>query len=419
MKGTDDMDKKTFDTLRERFDEARNDAVSDVIERITAHFAGDKWTLDQLEAVWGKHIISFDGLTDEEYKRYKADDYFMDIEDAFDNMEDTLNSEDFNFDSLVKLADEFGVDLDGVKRPYKFIIFTPDVDPDKYDFAKPVEDIDEDKIDPEDVAEYVICDGRDEMLEVWEGLYKRYEGEWYYVKDDAGILVGGAMDMNDLDTLENFRSFLRDPKLVRQDYIKDVLDYFFDENGRLKAKSVKELEDVYGLEVVCTDGCSAEEYEEIYNDDTVITDRNAKDMDYMKETLSHDTDQHLIELYSKYVDTSKATYLENAYGMIKSTENGFASIYNARTNGERTPAILKKDPSIEGVYEFWIKMGADVNTNGGKIIGKIYDLNGEKEVAKALEGIESGYAVLSTSKGRMTLKDAVKYYEDRQRLLKE
>ena len=314
------MDKKTFDTLRERFDEARNDAVSDVIERITAHFAGDKWTLDQLEAVWGKHIISFDGLTDEEYKRYKADDYFMNIDDAFDNMEDTLNSEDF--DSLVKLADEFGVDLDGVTRPYKFIIFTPDVDPDKYDFARPVEDIDEDKIDPEDVAEYVICDGRDEMLEKWESLYKHYEGEWYYVKDDAGILVGGAMDMNDLDTLENFRSFLRDPKLVRQDYIDGVLEHFFGINGQFRDTPNEELEDVYGLEVVCTDGCSAEEYEEIYNNDTVITDRNAKDMDYMKETLSHNTDQRLIELYGKYADTSKATSLENARDMIRGVENG-------------------------------------------------------------------------------------------------
>ena len=415
------MDKKTFDTLRERFDANRNDAVSDVIERITAHFAGDKWTLEQLETVWGKHIISFDGLTDEEYKRYKADDYFMDIEDALDSiaMEDTLNSEDFNFDSLVKLADEFGVDLDGVTRPYKFIFFTPDVDPDKYDFAKPIEDIDEDKIDPEDVAEYVICDGRDEMLEVWEGLYKHYEGRYYYVKDDAGILVGGAMDINDLDTLENFRSFLRDPKLVRQDYINGVLEHFFDENGTFKNKSDEELKDVYGLEVVCTDGCSAEEYEEIYNDDTVVTDKNAKDMNYMKDTLCHNTDQRLIELYSKYADTSKVTSLENARDMIKSVENGFASFYNAVTDGVKTPAILKKDPSIEGVYEFWIKMGADNNNNGGKIIGKIYDLNGDYEVSKALEGIESGFAVLSTSKGRMSLEDTVKYYEDRQRLIKE
>ena len=64
-------------------------------------------------------------------------------------------------------------------------------------------------------------------------------------------------------------------------------------------------------------------------------------------------------------------------------------------------------------------MGADVNTNGGKIIGKIYDLNGDYEVSKALEQIESGTALLSTSKGRMSLGDAVKYYEDRQRLLKE
>lgn len=113
------------------------------------------------------------------------------------------------------------------------------------------------------------------------------------------------------------------------------------------------------------------------------------------------------EEYSENSYTTKDTMSEYAQDMIKSVDKGFSSFCEGKTNGVKTHTILKKDPVIEGVYELWVKVGADKNSNGGKIIGKIYDLNGKDEVEKALEEINNDSAVLSTSKGRMTLKDAI------------
>ena len=90
--------------------------------------------------------------------------------------------------------------LDG--KPYKIIIFTPDVTDEQYNLTDNIDDIDEDTIDPKDIELYVICRDKDELISKWTELYEQYEGCWYYVKDNNSIIVGGVMDAYDLDDIE-------------------------------------------------------------------------------------------------------------------------------------------------------------------------------------------------------------------------
>ena len=90
--------------------------------------------------------------------------------------------------------------LDG--KPYKIIIFTPDVTDKQYNLTDNIDDIDEDTIDPKDIELYVICRDKDELIGKWAELYEQYEGSWYYVKDNNSIIVGGAMDAYDLDVID-------------------------------------------------------------------------------------------------------------------------------------------------------------------------------------------------------------------------
>lgn len=109
--------------------------------------------------------------------------------------------------------------LDG--KPYKIIIFTPDVTDEQYNLTDNIDDIDEDTIDPKDIELYVICRDKDELIGKWTELYEQYEGSWYYVKGNNSIIVGGAMDAYDLDVIDEIEPENLKEKTKPKDIEKD------------------------------------------------------------------------------------------------------------------------------------------------------------------------------------------------------
>ena len=120
--------------------------------------------------------------------------------------------------------------------------------------------------------------------------------------------------------------------------------------------------------------------------------------------------EYLEELY----DEEKTDYLTMAKNFINNADKGFVSTGRLISSDPKVGEALlvaKKDPSLEDVYEIWVKVGYDRNGNGGKIIGKIYDLCGVEEFAQALKEIDNEEAILTVQGERKNIADVLKGYK--------
>ena len=329
---------------QKRFEELNQKAKDICIESIIKHFEGDSWTVHQLEDIWGENVINTEGMTEEQISAY---DNFVSLNKALDKaeLENLLRTNtDFDFGTLLLYADnEFHTDLKDLVIPYKIVILQetdehPLTDWDEVELML----ADEDDLSADNIKEYVICYGKQDLIEKWEDLLKQNEGAWYGVKDDSGLIVGGAYDPNDIENLEELyeekpsyifgNSFITTSEMVNEEQTNELV------LGVMAMKWAKNLDRGFG--------CCAK-----------LLDADGKQR-------------------------------------------------------ENNPFVIgKKDPSLEGVYELWIRTGCDDNGNGGKVAGKIYDLCGTKELAKALYEIDKETAVLTTENGRKNIKDVLEEYE--------
>lgn len=203
------MDKDKFYAQSNTFDEMYADKVSYLRGLITEHFFGEdsRQTYDQI------HDLTGEPVTEEFLEKWDSE-----------YLDDLLLGEEFTLPTLIDYAERFGINLDGVTVPYKIIIFNPEV------VAESPEDrnallgnrVDEESI-CDKISGYVVCNGRDDMLKYWNELYKQHEGNWYMVKDGERVLIGGAMDINDLDDLEELPSY-------SMDTYKDLADKMLNNN---------------------------------------------------------------------------------------------------------------------------------------------------------------------------------------------
>ena len=401
---------------QEAYEEYYTQAVNFLRDKIEAHFEGDNWTNEHLEELYGKTLYSAEGIDDVTYNEYSAPDSGMiDVSSALrkENIQEELDTRE-DITELIGLAEKMKIDFTGLNEPYKLIILrdSEDIIIEDWDTADDL--LSNEAEIGDNLEKIIVCQNREDLIKAWELYLNDYEGCWYGVtSSDYGIIVGGAYDPGDIDyILDSTKSYNRDvdddliretyntiqPKMTTEDkYIERIVNHFFDDYGGVKA-DVDDFEKFYELPVAYTGGDSTEEYEKIYNDDSVITDKNAFDKEYMEYTLKDYSLDELIETAIKFAPQNEYEKTANYICSPDSAGNPYDAVFNV--SGIKFEVKAFQDVAIPNVHELSIK-------TGNKTIGKIYDLCGRADLAEALKDLENGKAMVTTNKGKINVITAV------------
>ena len=311
--------------MRDEFNELCKDARQLLIDKIVQHFEGDNWTMEELEDLWDAQIYDNTSMSSEEEMAYtdaetSRSNGFVSLNKATDSKEirNLLETDlEYDYGTLLLFATKYipHEKLSDITIPYSIVILDSEKAPirDWDEAERELADTDETPV--ENIKEYIVCQGKEELIEKWKENLKKYEGEWYSVSDPATMIVGGAYDPNDMEYLET----VYDDK--RADYVK------------------------------------------------------------MARTLIDSVEKGMC-----------------GYGHFISDDPKISEAY----------LIAKKDPSLEGIYELWVKTNCNIDPpNGGEIIGKIYDLCGTEELADALKNIDDGTALLTVKGERKNIKEVL------------
>ena len=157
------------------FDEYYSQAFSDVRDRIVQHFREDNWTNEQIEAIIGEPISA---------------DFFEHYLPLHERIDDEIrNSSDFDLQALISYAKDFGLDLEGIKEPYKIIVLKhgpDDVYWNEHDDSQYVFQ-NEERIG-NNLDKYIICQDKDDLIKAWKQLKKEKCILWYGVKNGEGLI---------------------------------------------------------------------------------------------------------------------------------------------------------------------------------------------------------------------------------------
>lgn len=203
----------SIEAQKERFDDLYYETWNDIKDRLIDHFfQSNNWTNEQIEDITGKTLWSSDGFDMEELspeekakytnaygefdlRAYEEDTRRISLE-TWDSeyLDDMLRtSSDFDLDTMLQFAKSFGADLSGIEIPYRIIVFEGQTQ----------------EGDPNNIAAYLVCRNKEELIDTWKKNLPKYEGHQYSVEDgDGKCQLSGVYDPNDLDDLEALPSYI-------------------------------------------------------------------------------------------------------------------------------------------------------------------------------------------------------------------
>ncbi len=176
--------------MDELLDQYRESLLNAAME----HFSGGDWSTVELENLYGENVVNTEGMTDKQIFEIRneqgagipEEDALR--EDMLHSMLDTLNTRQLQ-EYVASIGEE-----PSMPTPYEIVVFSGRMT--DTDLNNPQSWTDN------DIAEHVICQGEEQLLEEWKNLYEDNQGMFYAVSDGTNILTSGVMDINDLDYLE-------------------------------------------------------------------------------------------------------------------------------------------------------------------------------------------------------------------------
>lgn len=223
-----------------QFDELYSAACKEVRDSLVIHFFDtNNWTNKQIEEITGKLIYDRESLEnfgqiqtaeytndegDFDWKAFEKNEGYISLE-TFDSeyLDDLLMTDsDFDLQTMIKFAEDFGIDLTGLEVPYKIIVFHNNDLKNYSEVDKMLRD--ETNIPACMIDKYIVCYNKEDLMQKWKDNLKESEGSWYGIKDGEGILVGGVYDPNDIEDIEALPSYTDKPQGNHKDVKKDRLE---------------------------------------------------------------------------------------------------------------------------------------------------------------------------------------------------
>ena len=172
--------------MKELLDQYRQSLLDAAMDHAT-------WKTEELETLYGENVVSTAGMTDKQIFEIRENIGAIPLEDALEtdrlqSMLDTLNTE-----KLQKFVAFLG-ETPEMQTPYEITVFSGQMTDEQLNVPRNWTD--------SDIAEHVICQGENQLIETWKDLYEENQGMYYAVSNGMDILISGVMDINDLDYLE-------------------------------------------------------------------------------------------------------------------------------------------------------------------------------------------------------------------------
>ena len=433
---TKHMDYDKFMNLQEGFDDLYENARGLVINLILSHFE-DSFDIQELEDFTGCYYCSYDDdeifedfeIEKEKYvnelgkidwDKLSKEEHFIfawSNKELADEIREIIenNPSVYTLTNLISYAKNMGIDLAGIEEPYKIIVLNdgPYGSLDNYEKVEKLL-LDDKNIPEEMIDKFIVCYNKEDLIDKWKDNLKESEGAWYGVKNEDGLIVAGSYDPNDIQDLEELPSHI--PEFKMQAKVRGIIeiepDTAINQSNRMineadfgDYRNPKLIEKKSKTELVAEASYIVDVYS--YTKNGAI----ARAEDAFAKADNGDLKN--VQLYADFeiIDIKESqglTYYEKeANRLVEAVNNNLDAVIHFTDDNSKKEfvAFMQKDSDMKNVYRLVVKTNVNINGTGGKVIGSIDGLCGKEDVFTALENLNSGYAKLSTPKGRRIIKD--------------